>query len=418
MLLTSNDKSILDGSRGEVLQKAMEALVQLGEAFDAKDMVDIGYAHVHAGMALYKGDVELIEELASLGAKMKVPSSTNIANVDMGSWKQTNAPEKLVLLQKRAEVAHESMGTGGCFTCTPYWAGHWPTWNTHMVSIESGVTIFSNSVLGALSNRDGYFATYAGLTGRYPRFGYHLQENRKPTHLIKIEASPSGTSDFTALGYAIGLKIINAVPLISGLKLRPNLDELDAMGVGMATSGGMAMFVLPDVTPPYTSDNISIKNLPTFKINESDLRLVYDDFCNGKEQNFDIVHLGCPHASYEEMKHYAKLLNGKKISNNIELWITTNRTVREMIRNTDLIQSIESSGAKIISDTCPISCHFARTVSPDPKLGIKPPKIKAVVVDSAKQARYIRDMIHCPTLFTSTEKAVESAVCGNFIPRW
>ena len=188
----------------------------------------------------YKGDVELIEELASLGAKMKVPSSTNIANVDMGSWKQTNAPEKLVLLQKRAEVAHESMGTGGCFTCTPYWAGHWPTWNTHMVSIESGVTIFSNSVLGALSNRDGYFATYAGLTGRYPRFGYHLQENRKPTHLIKIEASPSGTSDFTALGYAIGLKIINAVPLISGLKLKPNLDELDAMGVGMATSGGMA----------------------------------------------------------------------------------------------------------------------------------------------------------------------------------
>ena len=418
MLLTSNDKSILDGSRGEVLQKAMEALVQLGEAFDAKDMVDIGYAHVHAGMALYKGDVELIEELASLGAKMKVPSSTNIANVDMGSWKQTNAPEKLVLLQKRAEVAHESMGTGGCFTCTPYWAGHWPTWNTHMVSIESGVTIFSNSVLGALSNRDGYFATYAGLTGRYPRFGYHLQENRKPTHLIKIEASPSGTSDFTALGYAIGLKIINAVPLISGLKLKPNLDELDAMGVGMATSGGMAMFVLPDVTPPYTSDNISIKNLPTFKVNEGDLRLVYDDFCNGNEQNFDIVHLGCPHASYEEMKHYAKLLNGKKISNNIELWITTNRTVREMIRNTDLIQSIESSGAKIISDTCPISCHFARTVSPDPKLGIKPPKIKAVVVDSAKQARYIRDMIHCPTLFTSTEKAVESAVCGNFIPRW
>ena len=418
MLLNSNDKAILDGSRGEVLQKAMEALVQLGEAFDAKDMVDIGYAHVHAGMALYKGDVELIEELASLGAKMKVPSSTNIANVDMGSWKQTNAPEKLVLLQKRAEVAHESMGTGGCFTCTPYWAGHWPTWNTHMVSIESGVTIFSNSVLGALSNRDGYFATYAGLTGRYPRFGYHLQENRKPTHLIKIEASPSGTSDFTALGYAIGLKIINAVPLISGLKLKPNLDELDAMGVGMATSGGMAMFVLPDVTPPYTSDNISIKNLPTFKVNEGDLRLVYDDFCNGNEQNFDIVHLGCPHASYEEMKHYAKLLNGKKISNNIELWITTNRTVREMIRNTDLIQSIESSGAKIISDTCPISCHFARTVSPDPKLGIKPPKIKAVVVDSAKQARYIRDMIHCPTLFTSTEKAVESAVCGNFIPRW
>ena len=419
MLLTSNDKAILDGSKGEVLQKAMEALVQLGEAFDAKDMVDIGYAHVHAGMALYKGDVELIEELASLGAKMKVPSSTNIANVDMGSWKQTNAPEKLVLLQKRAEVAHQSMGTGGCFTCTPYWAGHWPTWNTHMVSIESGVTIFCNSVLGALSNRDGYFATYAGLTGRYPRFGYHLKENRKPTHLVIIEASPTGTSDFTALGYALGLKIINAVPLITGLNLRPNLDELDALGVGMATSGGMAMFVLPGITPPYTSEDQLIKTgLPSLKITESDIRLVYDDFCNGEEKNFDIVHLGCPHASYEEMKCYAELLNGKKINNNVELWITTNRTVREMIRNTDINKSIELSGAKIISDTCPISCHFARTVSPDPKLGIKPPRLKSVVVDSAKQARYIRDMIHCPTLFTSTKKAVDSAVSGIFVPRW
>ena len=419
MQLTSKDKALLDGVKGEVLQQAMEALVQLGEAFDAKDMVDIGYAHVHAGMALYKGDVELIEELDSLGAKMKVPSSTNIANADMGSWKQTNAPENLVRLQKRAELAHESMGTGRCFTCTPYWAGHWPTWNTHMVSIESGVTIFSNSVLGALSNRDGYFATYAGLTGRYPRFGYHLQENRKPTHLVIIEASPISTSDFTALGYALGLKIINAVPLITGLSIRPNLDELDALGVGMATSGGMAMFILPGITPPYTSEDQLIKTgLPSLKITESDIRLVYDDFCNGEEKNFDIVHLGCPHASYEEMKCYAELLNGKKINNNVELWITTNRTVREMIRNTDMNKSIELSGAKIISDTCPISCHFARTVSPDPKLGIKPPRLKSVVVDSAKQARYIRDMIHCPTLFTSTKKAVDSAVSGIFVPRW
>ena len=118
------------------------------------------------------------------------------------------------------------------------------------------------------------------------------------------------------------------------------------------------------------------------------------------------------------MKCYAELLNGKKINNNVELWITTNRTVREMIRNTDINKSIELSGAKIISDTCPISCHFARTVSPDPKLGIKPPRLKTIVVDSAKQARYIRDMIHCPTLFTSTKRAVDSAVSGIFVSRW
>ncbi|MGI9394497.1 MAG: aconitase X, partial [Boseongicola sp.] len=307
-----------------------------------------------------------------------------------------------------------------CFTCTPYWAGHWPTWNTHMVSIESGVTVFCNSVLGARSNRDGFFAVYAGLTGRYPRFGLHLDSNRQPTHAIRVETAVAGTSDFTALGYAIGRQVINAVPLIFGFQTRPNLDELDALGVGMATSGGVAMFVVPGVTPPY-ADNTAIEvaqGLDSFSVDTKALQEVYEEFCNGEKSGFDIVHLGCPHASFEEMKHYAGLLDGKTINTNSELWITTNRNVREMARDAGLLKKIERSGAKIISDTCPISCHFARTCSPDPALNVMPPNLKAIVVDSAKQAHYVRDMIRCPTLFTSTENAVATALSGHFVGRW
>ena len=164
MRLSDKDKACLDGVGGEAARQAMEALVQLGEAFDAPDMVDIGYAHIHAGMAMYLGDVELIEDLAARGATMAVPVSTNIANADMGNWQATGAPESLARLQQRAEKAHRAMGSSSCFTCTPYWAGHWPTWNMHIASIESGVTIFSNSVLGARTNRDGFFAVYAGIT--------------------------------------------------------------------------------------------------------------------------------------------------------------------------------------------------------------------------------------------------------------
>ena len=105
---------MLDGSHGDTTREAMEGLVQLGEAFDAEDMVDIGYAHVHAGMAMYLGDVELMEDLARRGARMTVPASTNIANADMEEWRETRAPESLVRLQKRAETAHRTMGTGGC----------------------------------------------------------------------------------------------------------------------------------------------------------------------------------------------------------------------------------------------------------------------------------------------------------------
>ena len=416
MLLSDRDRAMLDGAEGGARRQAMEALIQLGEAFDAPDMVDIGYAHIHAGMAMYLGDVELMEDLAADGARMAVPVSSNIANADMGNWQQTGAPESLAVLQKRAERAHRAMGGDGCFTCTPYWAGHWPTWNMHIASIESGVTVFANSVLGARSNRDGFFAVYAGITGRYPRFGLHLDANRQPTHLVRVDARPEGTTDFTALGYAIGRQVTNGIPFIEGLSRRPNPDELDALGVGMATSGGVAMFVVPGVTPPYAED-AAPPPLLEMEVTAGQLRDVYDEFCTAPEDGFDIVHLGCPHASFEEMKEYAELLGGRRIAEGVECWVTTNRHVRQMARDAGLLAPILASGAKVISDTCPISCHFARTCSPDPKLGVTPPRLRAILVDSAKQAHYVRDMIQCPTLLTSSERAVESAVAGRFVPR-
>lgn len=416
MKLAERDIALLNGSEGEAARQAMEALVQLGEAYDAPDMVEIGYAHIHAGMALYKGDVELIEATARQGAKMAAPVSTNIANADMGDWRGTGAPEALGLLQKRAEAAHRAMGSSTSFTCTPYWAGHWPTWNMHIASIESGVTVFANSVLGARSNRDGFFAVYAGMTGRYPRFGLHLDSNRQATHRVTVTARPRGTADFTALGYAIGAEVGSGVPLIRGLAARPSLDELDAMGVGLATSGGVAMFILPGVTPPFSED-IDAEGLPDMEVSEAAIAQIFDDFCTGAETGFDLVHLGCPHASFEEMKHYAALLTGRRVAQGVELWVTTSRTVRQMAQDAGLLAPILASGARVVTDTCPISCHFACTCSPDPALGVTPAKLRTILVDSAKQAHYARDMIQCPTLFTTSELAVESAVTGRFLPR-
>lgn len=416
MKLSDRDLALLDGAEGEAAQQAMAALVQLGEAYDAPDMVEIGYAHVHAGMALYKGDVELIEATAQQGARMVVPVSTNIANADMGDWQGTGAPDSLGLLQKRAEAAHRAMGSATSFTCTPYWAGHWPTWNMHIASIESGVTVFANSVLGARSNRDGFFAVYAGMTGRYPRFGLHLDRNRQPTHRVTVTAHPCGTADFTALGYAIGTTVGSGVPLIRGLQTRPSLDDLDAMGVGMATSGGVAMFIVPGVTPPFGED-ADVAGLPEVELAETDIAQVFDDFCTGEETGFDLVHLGCPHASFEEMKHYAALLAGRRVAPGVKLWVTTSRAVQQLARDAGLLAPMLAAGARVVTDTCPISCHFACTCSPDPVLGVTPPTLRTILVDSAKQAHYVRDMIQCPTLFTSSELAVESAVTGRFVPR-
>ena len=85
MRLSDHEQAMLDGRRGKAKQRAMAGLVQLGRAFDAPRMVEIGYAHIHAGMALYLDDVELIEDLAALGATMAVPASVNVAAARIAS---------------------------------------------------------------------------------------------------------------------------------------------------------------------------------------------------------------------------------------------------------------------------------------------------------------------------------------------
>jgi predicted aconitase len=420
MQLDRDEIDMLEGRQGKAKKLAMEGLVQLGNAFGAPRMVKIGYAHIHAGMALYLEDVELMEELADLNARMAVPASVNIANADTVNWQMTGAPEKLARLQQRAAVAHHKMGSSCTFTCTPYWAGHWPTWNTHMTSIESTVTIFCNSVLGAKSNRDGFFAVYAGITGRYPMFGYHLDENRRGTHLIRVDTPLIGSSDFGALGFHVGKIVGEGVPVFDGFKIRPTLDELDALGAALATSGGVALFIVPGVTPPYATVEQAFggRAVPeAIRATRADVDETYRYFCTAADGQFDIVHVGCPHASFEEMKDYARMLTGKRIGTNIEFWITTSRAVRNMAAEAGVLKTLEASGAKVISDTCPISCHFARTTSPDPKLGVVPPPIRSVVVDSAKQAKYVRDMIRCDTLLTGTQEAIETAITGKFVPR-
>ncbi|SDV50726.1 aconitase X catalytic domain-containing protein [Chitinasiproducens palmae] len=420
MRLTDAAKKMLDGEQGAAKRLAMDSLVKFGDAYDAEEMVSIGYAHVAAGQPLYAGDMEQLEALSELGATVVVPTSVNIANADMSRGRLMHAPDKLVDLQRRSEPVHRRMGSDACYTCTPYWAGHWPTWNTHMVSLESTVTIFCNSVLGAKSNRDGYFAIYAAMTGFYPKMGYHLDENRRGTHLFKIEADLQNASDFGCLGYHIGLRARSGVPVIEGFARRPTLDELDAMGAAIATSGGSAMFIVPGVTPPYAdvSDAFAGTSPEAIAVTSSDIAAVYAAFAPADDTRPSIVHLGCPHASMQEMREYAALLDGKRIHADVELWITTSRVVRQMAQEAGLSEVLERAGAKVLSDTCPIMCHLSRIMAPDPKHGLPAPAAtRCIVVDSAKQAKYVRDTVHCDTFLTGTAEAVRSAIEGRLVAR-
>src|SRR5579863_6411217 len=110
----------------------------------------------------------------------------------------------------------------------------------HMAYGDTGVVIYSNSVLGARSNFEGGpSALAAGLTGRTPRYGYHLPALRRATLVIRAEFAPASLNEWGILGATIG-RIAGdywAVPAIEGIEGAPRSDELKHFGAAMASFG-------------------------------------------------------------------------------------------------------------------------------------------------------------------------------------
>ena len=117
---------------------------------------------------------------------------------------------------------------------------------------DTGVVIYSNSVMGARSNFEGGpSALAAGLTGRTPRYGYHLDAHRAGTMHFAFATSPRDLADWGALGGIVG-RAANSyweVPVVTGLEAVPNSDELKHFGAALASFGSVALFHMPGVTP-------------------------------------------------------------------------------------------------------------------------------------------------------------------------
>src|SRR5258708_35327095 len=120
---------------------------------------------------------------------------------------------------------------------------------------DPGVVIYSNSVLGARSNFEGGpSALAAGLTGRTPRYGYHLDEARQPTRGFQLDTMPRDLSEWGAVGGIIGRACGSywEVPLIEGVTEVPGAAALKHFGAAMARYGSPALFHGPGGAPPAT----------------------------------------------------------------------------------------------------------------------------------------------------------------------
>jgi hypothetical protein len=295
MHLTNEQEKILDGEKGEVMERLFRLLVRLGEIYNADGMIPVGSVQV-AGVS-YKsiGDpgTEFLEDISSKGAKVKVLTYLNPAGMDLENWKALGFPEDFAKNQLRIMNAFKKMGIVITSTCTPYLAGNLPRFREHIAWSESSAVSFSNSVIGARTNREGGpSALAAAICGVTPNYGLHLWENRQPTVKIKVDVDLNYNSDFGALGWYVGKQVKNKIPYFTGIK-DANTDQLKALGAAMAASGAVALYHVEYLTPE--ADNVNKEGIEEISIGQSEIKETYEKLNTGK--NPDIVIFGCPHAS-------------------------------------------------------------------------------------------------------------------------
>lgn len=419
MILTRDEQRMLDGEFGDVKAQALDFVIQFGNAFGAKRLVDISYVHYPAEMAIYRGSVEDAVEYAKKGGTVAVPTTTSTLACDISQWRDLGCPQAVFDLQRQVVAAHEVMGLICTYTCTPQLCGFVPPKNSYIVSVESSAIVYFNSVLGARTNRGGILTRYSAITGKYPLMGYLLDENRHGTHHIKLNFPHTllkTESDYSALGFVVGTIVGSGVPVFDSLSF-PSQNSLISLGAALATSGSVSLFH----APPYTAEAKTVADAFHGCIPQNTIEVTAQNIANAyaaltqidKGEAIDFITLGCPHYNLAQIQKVAQWIEqrGAKVHPSVRFWVCTNRMTKNASIFEGYAEIIEDAGGKIVCDSCPVESHMR--ISTCREHGLPIPQVNAMVTDSAKMARYVRDLIGCKTAFVPFDRCMQSVVTGK-----
>jgi len=353
MYLTKEEERILNGEFGEGTQKAMELLVAIGDAYDAERMIPISRAH--AASSGQEGDLYFVELLASGGASCRVPTSTNPVYDIEYFHRLFEVPRDEAEVARRVMEAYKRVGAILSWSCVPYLAENIPLYGETVAFSESSATPYVNSVIGARTNREAaQSALAAGIIGKTPEYGLLIRENRKGTHLVKVEATLKDEFDYTLLGYYVGKRICYGIPVLTGISRQPSTEEFINFCAMSNVSGAISMFYMPGFTVEASTIKEAFQgDAPEDKITVTDheLKQAYDELqtTSGK---IDFVMLGCPHYTLKQLGEVARLLNGRKIHKNVSFWVCTSATAKVLAKRNGYVDAIEKAGGHVVVDTC------------------------------------------------------------------
>ncbi|MEO3993449.1 MAG: aconitase X catalytic domain-containing protein [Desulfurococcaceae archaeon TW002] len=400
MYLTREEEAILNGELGYPYALAMKVLTTVGDSLGAEKLIPVVHAHV-SGISYFNiGDagLEFIESLATSNARFQVFTTANPYAVIIDS-SYGSLPEDVRSKQLKIINYLRSMGARA-FTCAPYYVRR-PSYGEHLAWAESNAVLFTNSLIGAWSNREGGpLALLEGLLGKTYAAGVHLREGRKPKCLVTIKTGESSSFlHLSLIGLKIGELCPDLIPFVEGLEEVPE-EGVRAFLASFGSTSNAPMVVFNKLTPDNQEllENSDIKE--KFSISLSDLRDILLDFKEVKEYGGILYFIGCPHLSPREFAYLLRRLRdmGKRGSGMGELWLGVSDTVSLDEEITDYLSRMN---VRVVKGMCPVTTKLSLV------------GIKYVVTDSGKALHYMPKLAGVKVIIKNREEILREFLKGE-----
>lgn len=413
---------MLNGEEGPGRQRSMDFLMKMGEAFDAEGMADAGSAHIHGAIPL-----DYLEELTEGVHGTRVFATTH-ANpdptaIDPEGCKRIGLPEhydiyELIRGGDPPEKVFETFRRMGYFitnTCAPFYAGNVPKLNGHFTWCGSFGQTLVNSWFGGCGNRDSVpYNIAVTVTNRTPLMGMALKKNRHGRVVARLEGldlSQFSEADWGALGYHIGAIAGPRNVAIDGLPQSLSLDQFRYIVSALPVSGAVCLCHVIGVTPEAPTLQAALgKKKPEAEVivRRKDIEESYEKLSTAMGSEVDLVTLGCPHCSIQELRRIAELIEGKRVNPNVRFMVAAYRGVWELARTMGYVDIIKKAGG-VLTDSCIGSQNPFIALGPD--LGVK-----VNVMNSVRGAHYMirvsndKMKLH----YGRMEDCIEAAITGRW----
>lgn len=409
MQLNDQEQAMLAGAHGRATQMAIQHQIKVGDFFGAADFVPVTQAHIMADTeSLGVSGVEWLEALAAEAdgrSRVCIPTITDPRGTDFAKADLLKQAPWMQTLERRAIDAFVRLGVSMTDTCINYQTIQAPTRGEHLAFGDTGVVIYSNAVCGARSNFEGGpSALSAGLTGRTPRYGFHLDAQRQATVRIRVDWTPKTLNEWGALGGVIGRLAGNywSVPVVEGLEGAPGSDALKHFGAAMASFGSIALFHLVGITPEAARlQDVGGDRLPVaHHIGEADVRALTAAYRDSDE--VDVVVFSAPQLSLYELRRIAELCDGRQFLK--PMLAVTSPQVKPDADRFGYTERIEAAGGQVLSGMC-FYQSYAREIA-------EANGWKRLATNSAKLVNILGGYGYVPML-ASMEQCIDAAQTGR-----